>query len=40
MSEPRIVPARWDFEASFAFGISLILDGVEATVSRIAAKNR
>ena len=34
------LPATWDFGASFAFGISLILDGVEATVSRIAAKNR
>ena len=34
------LPATWDFDASFAFGISLILDGVEATVSRIAAKNR
>ncbi|MPZ40702.1 MAG: hypothetical protein GEU95_22165, partial [Rhizobiales bacterium] len=28
------LPATWDFDASFAFGISLILDGVEATVSR------
>jgi TetR/AcrR family tetracycline transcriptional repressor len=34
------LPATWDFDASFAFGISLILDGVEATASRIAAKNR
>jgi hypothetical protein len=28
------LPATWDFDASFAFGISLILNGVEATVSR------
>jgi AcrR family transcriptional regulator len=26
------LPATWDFDASFAFGISLILNGVEATV--------
>jgi TetR/AcrR family transcriptional regulator, tetracycline repressor protein len=26
------LPAAWDFDASFAFGISLILNGVEATV--------
>jgi TetR/AcrR family tetracycline transcriptional repressor len=30
------MPATWDFDASFAFGISLILNGVEATVSRIS----
>ncbi len=28
------LPAAWDFDASFAFGISLILNGVEATVAR------
>jgi TetR/AcrR family transcriptional regulator, tetracycline repressor protein len=28
------LPATWDFDASFAFGISLILNGVEATVSQ------
>lgn len=28
------LPAAWDFDASFAFGISLILNGVEATVSK------
>jgi TetR/AcrR family tetracycline transcriptional repressor len=28
------MPPTWDFDASFAFGISLILDGVEATVSK------
>lgn len=28
------MPATWDFDASFAFGISLILNGVEATVSK------
>jgi TetR/AcrR family tetracycline transcriptional repressor len=33
------LPPTWDFDASFAFGISLILNGVEATVSRIAAEN-
>lgn len=26
------IPATWDFDASFAFGISLILNGVEVTV--------
>jgi hypothetical protein len=26
------LPAAWDFDASFAFGISLTLDGIEATV--------
>jgi TetR/AcrR family tetracycline transcriptional repressor len=31
------LPAAWDFDASFAFGIALILNGIEATVSRIAA---
>jgi AcrR family transcriptional regulator len=31
------LPATWDFDASFAYGISLILNGVEATVSKIAA---
>jgi len=31
------LPATWDFDASFAFGISLILNGVEATVSRGAS---
>lgn len=30
------MPATWDFDASFTFGISLILNGVEATISRIA----
>jgi hypothetical protein len=28
------MPAAWDFDASFAFGISLILNGVEATASK------
>lgn len=28
------MPATWDFDASFAFGISLILNGVEVTVSK------
>ncbi|MBX3501222.1 MAG: TetR family transcriptional regulator [Alphaproteobacteria bacterium] len=27
------LPATWDFDASFAFGMSLILNGVEATVA-------
>jgi TetR/AcrR family transcriptional regulator, tetracycline repressor protein len=31
------LPPAWDFDASFAFGISLVLNGIEATVSRIAA---
>jgi AcrR family transcriptional regulator len=26
-------PAAWDFDASFAFGISLVLAGIEATVT-------
>ena len=26
------MPPRWDFDASFAFGISLILNGVEAMI--------
>lgn len=30
------LPTTWDFDASFAFGISLILNGVEATVSKTA----
>lgn len=30
------MPVTWDFDASFAFGISLILSGVETTVSKIA----
>jgi TetR/AcrR family tetracycline transcriptional repressor len=34
------LPATWDFDASFAFGISLILKGVEATVAGTAAKRR
>lgn len=29
------LPPRWDFDASFAFGVTLILNGVEATVSGI-----
>ncbi|MPZ36448.1 MAG: TetR family transcriptional regulator [Rhizobiales bacterium] len=28
------LPPTWDFDASFAFGISLIVNGVEATVTR------
>ncbi|TPL35535.1 TetR/AcrR family transcriptional regulator [Mesorhizobium sp. B2-4-8] len=28
------MPPQWDFDASFAFGISLILNGVEATISK------
>ena len=28
------LPSAWDFDASFAFGVSLILNGVEATVSQ------
>jgi TetR/AcrR family tetracycline transcriptional repressor len=35
-TERLVLPATWDFDASFAFGISLILNGVEATVSKIA----
>jgi AcrR family transcriptional regulator len=27
-------PAEWDFDAAFAFGISLVLNGVEATVAQ------
>lgn len=36
--EPRgkAAPRRWDFDAMFAFGITLILNGVKATVSRRA----
>ena len=30
------LPATWDFDASFAFGVALVLNGVEATVSRKA----
>lgn len=26
------IPAEWDFDAAFSFGISLVLNGVEATV--------
>ena len=32
------LPATWDFDASFAFGISLILKGVEATVAGMQRK--
>jgi TetR/AcrR family transcriptional regulator, tetracycline repressor protein len=32
------LPATWNFDASFAFGISLILKGVEATVSESGRK--
>jgi TetR/AcrR family tetracycline transcriptional repressor len=28
------LPATWDFDASFTFGISLILNGIEATASK------
>jgi TetR/AcrR family transcriptional regulator, tetracycline repressor protein len=34
------LPATWDFDASFSFGISLILNGVEATVSQRRRKRR
>ncbi len=35
------LPATWDFDASFVFGISLILNGVETTVSqkRVGARS-
>lgn len=29
------LPETWDFDASFAFGISLVLNGIEATLSRL-----
>lgn len=29
------LPPTWDFDASFAFGVSLVLNGVEATVSSL-----
>lgn len=32
-TERLAIPPTWDFDASFTFGISLILDGVEATAS-------
>lgn len=34
-TEQLALPAIWDFDASFAFGISVILHGIEATVSKI-----
>jgi AcrR family transcriptional regulator len=34
------LPAPWDFDASFAFGISLILNGVEATVAKKSRRKR
>jgi TetR/AcrR family tetracycline transcriptional repressor len=34
VTERLELPATWDFDASFAFGISLILNGIEATVSK------
>lgn len=37
-TERLAVPATWDFDASFTFGISLILNGVEATVSESRRK--
>jgi TetR/AcrR family transcriptional regulator, tetracycline repressor protein len=33
------LPLTWDFDASFAFGVSLILNGVEATASMRAVTN-
>jgi AcrR family transcriptional regulator len=36
VTERLELPATWDFDASFAFGISLVLNGVEATVMRTA----
>lgn len=32
------LPATWDFDASFTFGIALILNGVEATVAKSRRK--
>jgi TetR/AcrR family transcriptional regulator, tetracycline repressor protein len=29
------LPSAWDFDASFAFGISLVLSGIEATVASL-----
>jgi TetR/AcrR family tetracycline transcriptional repressor len=37
-TEHLALPTTWDFDASFAFGISLILNGVEATVSKSRRK--
>jgi TetR/AcrR family transcriptional regulator, tetracycline repressor protein len=34
VTERLELPSSWDFDASFAFGMSLILNGVEATVAR------
>jgi TetR/AcrR family tetracycline transcriptional repressor len=39
VTERLELPATWDFDASFAFGISLILNGVEATVSESRRKH-
>jgi AcrR family transcriptional regulator len=35
VTERLELPVTWDFDASFAFAISLVLNGVEATVSRM-----
>lgn len=37
-TERLALPAEWDFDASFAFGISLIFNGVEATVLKAGRK--
>ncbi len=31
------LPADWDFDASFEFGLTLILDGIEAAAARLGA---
>jgi len=38
--ERLALPATWDFDASFAYGISLILTGVEATVAVSSARRK
>jgi AcrR family transcriptional regulator len=33
-------PATWDFDATFDFGLSLILEGIEATACKVTVRNR
>jgi len=38
LTERLPLPSSWDFDASFAFGITLILNGIEATASNTARR--
>ncbi len=38
--EQMQMPPGWDFDATFAFGIRLVLDGVEATTIAVRPRRR